>query len=161
MSGGFLIAEERASLKAVMRQPSKVHGVAPCDNALLLLNDGLSCTEVGKVLYHDADSVRTWQKHYGAGVLDELTLLDWHRCLDHLSRVEGVALSASLGSALPRQGRCGGQVRRAYGASLQTDGPHQATLLASLCSSPQCHRAIAGDVRRAATRDYSYFSRPE
>ncbi len=40
---GFLSAKERAALKAVMGHPSESHGVARRANAVLLLDDGLSC----------------------------------------------------------------------------------------------------------------------
>ena len=36
-----------------MGHPSETHGVARRANAVLLLDDGLSCVEVAKVLYLD------------------------------------------------------------------------------------------------------------
>ena len=56
--GGFLSAKERTALKAVMRHPSEIQGVARRANAILLLDDGLSCADVAKVLYLDDDTVR-------------------------------------------------------------------------------------------------------
>ncbi len=59
LRGGFLSAKERTALQAVMRHPSEIHGVARRANAILLLDDGLSCADVAKVLYLDDDTVRT------------------------------------------------------------------------------------------------------
>ena len=70
--GRFLSAKERTALQAVMRHPSETHGVARRANAILLLDDGLSCADVAKVLYLDDDTVRTWFKRYQAGGLDEI-----------------------------------------------------------------------------------------
>ncbi len=62
--GGFLSAREHTALQAVMRHPSEIRGVACRANAILLLDDGLSCADVAKVLYLDDDTVRTWFKRY-------------------------------------------------------------------------------------------------
>jgi len=35
----------------------------------LLLDDGLSCVQIGKVLYLDDDTVRIWHKQYQSGGL--------------------------------------------------------------------------------------------
>jgi len=67
LRGGFPSAKERTALQAVMRHPSEIHGVARRANAILLLDDGLSCADVAKVLYLDDDTVRTWFKRYQAG----------------------------------------------------------------------------------------------
>ena len=99
---GFLSASEREQLRAVMRHPSETHGVARRANAILLLDDGLSCAEVAKVLYLDDDTVRTWLKRYRAGGLDELTLFDWHGRSGHLSQAQEAALSAHLDARLYR-----------------------------------------------------------
>ena len=92
--GGFLSASERADLKTVIRHPSEIHGVARRATAILLLDDGLSCAEVARVLYLDDDTVRTWHKHYRSGGLDELTRFDWHGRQGYLSEAQERALSA-------------------------------------------------------------------
>ena len=43
---------------------SVAHRVARRANAVLLLDDGLSCEEVAKVLYVDDDTVRSWRRAY-------------------------------------------------------------------------------------------------
>ncbi len=100
--GGFLSAEERAALKAVLGQPSETHGVARRVNAILLLDKGWSCAQVSAALYLDDDTLRTWLKHYRAGGLDELTLFDWHGRPGHLSQAQEAELSAHLGERLYR-----------------------------------------------------------
>ena len=101
--GGFLNAKERAARQSVMRHPSEIHGVARRANAMLLLDDGLNCVEVAKVLYLDDDrGSRTWFKRYRAGGLDELTTFDWHGRSGHLSREQEAELSAHLGDRLCR-----------------------------------------------------------
>ena len=102
LRGGFLSAKERTALKAVMRHPSEIHGVARRANAILLLDDGLSCADVAKVLYLDDDTVRTWFKRYQAGGLDEMTVFDWKGRSGDLSRERMAELSARLGEQLMR-----------------------------------------------------------
>ncbi len=92
--GRFLSAKERTALQAVMRHPSEIHGVARRANAILLLDDGLSCTDVAKVLYLDDDTVRTWFKRYQTGGLDEMKVFDWKGRSGYLSRERMAELSA-------------------------------------------------------------------
>ncbi len=75
--GRFLSAKERTALKAVMRHPSEIHGVARRANAILLLDDGWNCAKVAEAFYLDDDTVRTWFKRYQAGGLDEMKVFDW------------------------------------------------------------------------------------
>ena len=53
VQGGFLSGEQRAHLEALVRRPSERHGIARRANAMLLLDDGLSCEAVARVLYLD------------------------------------------------------------------------------------------------------------
>ena len=85
-----------------MRHPSEIHGVARRANAILLLDDGLSCADVAKVLYLDDDTARTWFKRYQAGGLDEMTVFDWKGRSGYLSRERMAELSARLGERLMR-----------------------------------------------------------
>ncbi len=67
MIRGFLSAKERGALRAD-GAPERSHGVARRANAVLLLDDGVSCAEVARVLYLDDDTVRTWFKRYRRAV---------------------------------------------------------------------------------------------
>ncbi len=121
--GGFLSIEERAALEAVMGHPSETHGVARRANAVLLLDDGLSCVEVAKGLYLDDDTVRTWLKRYRAGGLDEMTLFDWHGRSGHLSREQEAELSAHLSQRLYRDtGEVAAHIKATYGVIYSHSG---------------------------------------
>ena len=62
--GGFLSSDERAHLEALIRRPTERHGLARRANAILLLDDGLRCEEVARVLYLDDDTVRGWRDRF-------------------------------------------------------------------------------------------------
>ena len=123
ISGGFLSAKERAALKAVIRHPSETHGVARRANSILLLDDGLSCAEVAKVLYLDDDTVRNWCKHYRSGGLDELILFDWHGRPGHLSAAQEAELSAHLCERLYRDtGEVAAHIKTVYAMTYSHSG---------------------------------------
>ena len=58
--GGFLTAEERQDLTELARDGLAEHRLARRANALVLLDRGMSCEEVGRVLLIDDDTIRTW-----------------------------------------------------------------------------------------------------
>ena len=95
-------ARERAALKAVMGHQSESHGVARRASAVLLLDDGLSCVEVARVLHLDDDTVRTWFKRHRAGGLDEMALFDWQGRAGCLSREQEAGPSVHPGQRLDR-----------------------------------------------------------
>ena len=72
---------------------------------MLLLDDGLSCEEVGKVLYLDDDTVRGWAKLYGEGGLNSLMRFDSGGSASHLSQAQEEALKAWIAATLPRSTR--------------------------------------------------------
>lgn len=121
--GGFLNAKERAALKAVIRHPRESHGVARRANAMLLVDDGLSCMEVAKVLYLDDDTVRGWHERYRSGGLDELILFDWHGRAGHLSEEQEAELSAHLEERLYRDtSEVAAHIRASYGVIYSQSG---------------------------------------
>ena len=61
---GFLSSADRLELLDCVKSQREDHGIARRANALLLLDDGLSCADVGHVLYIDDDTVRSWYKQY-------------------------------------------------------------------------------------------------
>jgi len=120
---GFLSVKERAALQAVMRHPSESHGVARRANAILLLDDGLGCVEVAKVLYLDDDTVRGWLKRYRAGGLDEMILFDWHGRSGHLSLEQEAELSAHLSERLYRDsGEVAAYIAATWGVAYSHSG---------------------------------------
>ncbi len=58
--GGLLTAEERQDLTELARDGLAEHRLARRANALVLLDRGMSCEEVGRVLLIDDDTIRTW-----------------------------------------------------------------------------------------------------
>ena len=60
-----------------MRRPSEKHGVARRANAMLLLDDGMSCVDVARVLYLDDDTVRCWHEAYVADGAKALSAFGW------------------------------------------------------------------------------------
>ena|ERR1700693_5525097 len=61
---GFLDPESRSDLIELTRDGSVAHRLARRANALLLLDDGMSCEVIAKVLFLDDDTIRTWHRLY-------------------------------------------------------------------------------------------------
>ena len=61
---GFLDPESRQDLIELARDGSVAHRLARRANALVLLDDGMSCAAVAKVLLLGDDTVRTWYRLY-------------------------------------------------------------------------------------------------
>ena len=59
---GFLDGESRQDLIELARDGSAPHRLARRANALVLLDDGMSCEAVAKVLLLDDDTIRTWYR---------------------------------------------------------------------------------------------------
>src|SRR5215472_7274664 len=62
--GGFLDPGTRRDLIALVRDGKAEMRLGRRANALLLLDDGMSCEAVAKVLYLDDDTIRYWYKLY-------------------------------------------------------------------------------------------------
>ena len=60
----FLTAADRLELLLCVKRQREDHGVARRANALLLLDVGMSCSQIAKVLFLDDDTVRSWHKQY-------------------------------------------------------------------------------------------------
>ena len=70
-----------------MRQRKADNLTARRANALLLLDDGLNCKQIAKVLYIDAETVRLWRKLYeNQGIIDAENGLE----LKNYSKREGL-----------------------------------------------------------------------
>ncbi len=61
---GFLDPESRKDLVDLTRDGSVAHRLARRANGLLLLDGGMSCEAVAKVLFLDDDTVRAWYQQY-------------------------------------------------------------------------------------------------
>ena len=71
----FLSTADRLELEACVRSHREDHGIARRANAILLLDDGESCTQIAKFLYLDDDTIRGWYKTYREGGWDALLLM--------------------------------------------------------------------------------------
>ena len=64
---GFLSREEHATLIELARDGAVTHRLARRANALVLLDDGLSCEQIAKVLLLDDDTIRRWHGPFAEG----------------------------------------------------------------------------------------------
>jgi hypothetical protein len=60
LKAGFLDAASRRDLIELARDGSVPHRLARRANALVLLDQGMSCGDVARVLFLDDDTIRTW-----------------------------------------------------------------------------------------------------
>jgi transposase len=61
---GFLDKASRQDLTELARDGSAAHRLARRANALVLLDDGMSCEAVAKVLLLDDETIRAWHRLY-------------------------------------------------------------------------------------------------
>ena len=73
----FLSAAERLELEACTRSQREDHGIARRANAILLLDDGESCTQIARFLYLDDDTIRGWYKSYRESGWEALAVDGW------------------------------------------------------------------------------------
>ena len=115
---GFLSREDRADLIALARDGSAAHRLGRRANALVLLDDGLSCEEVAKVLFLDDDTVRRWHGLFLEDGLEGLTRFDVGGRDGFLSEAQETALKAFVTASLPRNTRqIGAFIEKEFGIS--------------------------------------------
>ena len=113
---GFLATAERAALIALAKNGAVAHRLARRANAILLLDDGLSCAAVAKVLFLDDDTVRDWHKLYSEGGLTSLSRHEAGGSASHLSKAQEETLIAWVAASLPRSTRqIGAYIEREFG----------------------------------------------
>ena len=114
--GGFLSREDRADLIALARDGSAAHRLARRANALALLDDGLSCERVAKVLFLDDDTIRKWHDLFIEDGLEGLTRFEAGGGTSFLSAAQQEALKTFVAAKLPRSTRqIGGFIAREFG----------------------------------------------
>src|ERR1035437_10167405 len=69
----FRDSESRRDLIELARDGSAAHRLARRANALVLLDDGMSCASIAKVLFLDDDTLRTWYRLYEEDGIEGLT----------------------------------------------------------------------------------------
>lgn len=88
----FLTPAERKELLGCVKSQTEEHGIARRANALLLLDEGKSCTQIAEVLYIDDDTVRQWHKQYLEGGWDFVVVNDWKGGQSRMSEAQETAL---------------------------------------------------------------------
>jgi len=102
---GFLDSESRNDLTELARDGSAAHRLARRANALALLDDGMSCETIAKVLLLDDDTIRTWHRLYEEDGIEGLTSFGYEGSACHLSEEQPDKLKAWITETLPRSPR--------------------------------------------------------
>ena len=118
---GFLGAAEREELIALARDGSAAHRLARRANALALLDEGMSCEAIAKVLFLDDDTIRTWYRLYEEGGIEKLAGFGYQGSECHLTAAQQEKLKAWVGKTLPRTTRhVGAWIEREFGIIYQS-----------------------------------------
>ena len=102
---GFLDIELRQNLIELARDGLAAHRLARRANALVLLDDGMSCEAIAKVLLLDDDTIRTWYRLYEGDGIEGLTNFSYEGSACQLSGEQQEKLKAWVATALPRTTR--------------------------------------------------------
>src|ERR1700729_2209321 len=89
---GFLDPELRRDLIELGRDGSVAHRLARRANALVLLDDGMSCGDVAKVLLLDDDTVRSWYRLYEDEGIEGLASIGYDGSACRLSEAQQAKL---------------------------------------------------------------------
>ena len=103
--GGFLTSEERRDLTELARDGLAEHRLARRANALVLLDRGMSCEDVGRVLLIDDDTIRTWHRLFEEDGVDGLAGFNYGGRACQLTLEQQATLKAWVGDTLPRTTR--------------------------------------------------------
>jgi transposase len=102
---GFLDAEAKRDLIELARDGLVEHRLGRRANALLLLNNGMSCVDVAKVLFIDDDTIRTWHRLYLQDGIEGLAGFGHEGSACRLSIEQQDKLKAWVAGTLPRSTR--------------------------------------------------------
>lgn len=102
---GFLDSEARQDLMELARDGSAAHRLARRANALVLLDGGMSCEAIAKVLLLDDDTIRTWHRLYQEDGIEGLASFGYEGSACRMSDEQQGRLSAWIGETLPRTTR--------------------------------------------------------
>ena len=103
--GGFLSEDDRKALIALARDGAEASRVTRRANALVLLDDGLSCQEVAGVLLFDDDTIRSWYELFEQGGIEGLSCFAMGGSSSRLSADQAEALKVWVAATLPRSTR--------------------------------------------------------
>ena len=102
---GFLSTTERAELIELARNGLVEHRLARRANALALLDQGMSCSDVGAALFLDDDTVRTWFRLYSEEGTEGLAGFGYEGRDGHLKARQRDQLKSWIAETLPRTTR--------------------------------------------------------
>ncbi len=118
---GYLSPEDRADLIALARDGSAAHRLARRANALVLLDDGLSCEQIAVVLFIDDDTIRRWHALFLEDGLEGLTRFESGGSVSRLSEGQEVALTTWIAKTLPRSTRqIGAYIEREFSVTYES-----------------------------------------
>ena len=116
--GGFLDQTIRADLITLVRNGKAETRLTRRANALLLLDDGMSCQEIAKVLYLDDDTIRYWYELYSEKGLIWLADFGYKGRACELTTAQQDALKSWVAQSLPRTTPMVGEwIEKSYGVS--------------------------------------------
>lgn len=119
--GGFLTDEERKDLTELARDGTVEHRLARRANALVLLDRGMSCEEIGQVLLLDDDTIRTWFRLFERDGVDGLAGFHYGGRACQLTAEQQDKLKSWVGATLPRTTReVGAWIERAFGIAYES-----------------------------------------
>jgi transposase len=117
---GFLDTASRQELIELARDGSAAHRLARRANALVLLDDGMSCAAVAKVLLLDDDTIRAWHRLYEEEGIEGLASFGYEGSACRLSEAQQDRLKAWITETLPRTTReVGAWIETEYGIAYQ------------------------------------------
>ncbi len=117
---GFLDTESRQDLIELARDGSAAHRLARRANALVLLDDGMSCEAIARVLFVDDDTIRTWHRLYEEDGIEGLAGFGHEGSACRLSDEQQSKLIAWITETLPRTTRqIGAWIEAEFGIAYQ------------------------------------------
>src|SRR4051812_40342995 len=99
------LSDSGGTLTELARDGLAEHRLARRANALVLLDRGMSCEDVGRVLLIDDDTIRTWHRLFEADGVDGLAGFKYRGRACQLTLEQQVTLKAWVGDTLPRTTR--------------------------------------------------------
>lgn len=117
----FLDRESRRDLIELARDGAAAHRLARRANALVLLDDGMSCEAIGKVLFLDGDTIREWHKLYQEDGIEGLATFNHEGGSCRLTAEQQERSKAWIAETLPRSTRqVGAWIAHEFGIEYQT-----------------------------------------
>ena len=121
IQAGFLDPESRRDLIELARDGSVPHRLARRANALVLLDQGMSCGAVAQVLFLDDDTIRTWYQLYQEDGIEGLAGFGHEGGICRLTIEQQDKLKAWIAETLPRTTRqIGAWIERECGIDYQS-----------------------------------------